>query len=172
MPIYFIPILTICQVVYENAERNEIFSRAKAKAIEVNKPLLNAGCGALKLIGGFPRAIRESDINLDVKYRDVPNFVLADIENIPYPDRYFGAAFCCHVLEHVDDWKGALAELYRVSDNVFVVVPEPVWPSTWLHPGHKRVFVGDALYKEQELIESQRKNKVSTVHEAAIKEKI
>jgi len=143
-------ILTITQVVFENVERAGIFQQARARALESGKPLLNAGCGELKTVGGFPRAILESDVNLDLVAQDVPRFTQAPIEDIPFPDKHFGAVFCCHALEHVDDLDLAIRELDRVADHVFVVVPRAVWPSSWLHPGHKRVFAGDRIVEKSE----------------------
>jgi len=138
-------IITVIQVLFERTERDGVFSQAKAKALELGKPLLNAGCGALKPIGGFPKAIRESDVNLDVEPQEVPRFIQGSVEQIPYPDKYFGAVFCCHVLEHIDNLDQGLAELYRVADYVYIIVPSSIWPSTWLHTGHKRVFLDDKV---------------------------
>lgn len=125
---------------YEYLERENVFKQAKAKADELGKPLLNAGCEY------YWTAIYGSDVNLDNVPRDVPRFVLGSIEAIPYPDKYFGVAFCSHVLEHVDDYEKALAELHRVADFVYVITPLPISGMNWLHPGHKRFFVGDKVY--------------------------
>jgi len=40
--------------------------------------------------------------------------VKADIQNLPFENDAFDVIFCNHVLEHVDDDKKALSELYRV----------------------------------------------------------
>jgi len=40
--------------------------------------------------------------------------VKADIQDLPFEDNSFDVIFCNHVLEHVEDDKIALAELYRV----------------------------------------------------------
>ena len=133
--------------VYEFAEREAVFIRAQAKANELGKPLLNAGCGGFKFIGAFPRGILESDVNLDVQPRDVPRFTLASVEEIPFPDKHFGAAFCSHVLEHTADWRKALAELHRVADHVYIIVPKAIWLGNWLNPQHQRFFVGDKVYE-------------------------
>lgn len=130
----------LLQVISENLEREKVFSEAKAKSIQTGKPLLNAGCGSIKLIGGFTRAILESDVNLDIDPREVPDFVQASIEDIPFPDKYFGVVFCCHVLEHVESLEAAKGELERVADYQFIITPSPIFPLSVLHPGHKRVF--------------------------------
>lgn len=140
-------ILSVIQVIVETDERNKVFDQAKARARQLGKPLLNAGCGTIKPIGGFPRAIKESNVNLDIVPQGVPRFTLASIENIPYPDKYFGAVFCCHVLEHIDNLERGLRELDRVADSVYAVVPRAIWPSSWLHGGHKRVFTGRGVHE-------------------------
>lgn len=40
--------------------------------------------------------------------------IKADIQNLPFEDNSFDVIFCNHVLEHVNDDKKALSELYRV----------------------------------------------------------
>ncbi len=40
--------------------------------------------------------------------------VKMDITKIQYPDHHFDAILCNHVLEHVDDDKRAMSELFRV----------------------------------------------------------
>ncbi len=143
-------VLTIVQAVFENGERDRVFGQAHARARRLRKPLLNAGCGALKPIGGFPRAIHESNVNLDIVPQDVPRFVLGSIQDIAYPDKYFGAVFCCHVLEHIEDLDAGLRELHRVADYLYVITPRAIWPRTWLQPDHRRVFAGDRVYEKTE----------------------
>lgn len=124
------------QLLAEYRERELIFSEAKATANRLNKPLLNAGCGVT-----YWRAIKESDVNMDVVPQDVPNFVLGSIEDMSmFYDKQFGAVFCAHVLEHVDDLAKAKTELERVADYQFIITPSPLFLSSWLLPKHKRVF--------------------------------
>ena len=40
--------------------------------------------------------------------------VKCDIQDMPFEDNTFDVIFCNHVLEHVDDDKKAMSELYRV----------------------------------------------------------
>ena len=40
--------------------------------------------------------------------------VLGDVSKLPFGDESFDAAICTHVLEHIIDDRGALAEIYRV----------------------------------------------------------
>jgi len=124
------------QLFAEQRERDLVFDEAKATANRLNKPLLNAGCGFK-----YWRAIMESDVNMDVVPQDVPNFVLGTVENMSmFSDKQFGAVFCVHVLEHVDNLARAKSELERVADYQFIVTPSPLFLSSWLLPKHKRVF--------------------------------
>lgn len=49
-------------------------------------------------------------------YHELDNIVLveADIRSMPFPDGHFDKVFCVSVLEHVWNWKHALAEVLRV----------------------------------------------------------
>lgn len=112
------------------------------------KPLLNVGCGTagsslrVALLG----PTRWGDVNCDVAAKNAcdasSKTCHCDIHNLPYGDKQFGAVIASHVLEHVDDPCRALAELRRVADEVFVIVPAWWAPHTWLHPGHQW-FVDD-----------------------------
>lgn len=119
--------------------------KARRAARRRGKPLLNVGAGtpgsSVRVAVFGPT--RWGDVNTDLagKGRPVlgrPDRVFrADVEDLPFPDKSFGAAIASHVIEHVDDPKRAMQELRRVADEVFVVVPKWWAPHTWMHPGHK-----------------------------------
>ena len=112
-----------------------VFEKARQAARKTNKPLLNVGCKAVYA--------HRCDVNLDIVVRQVPNFVRGDIQNLyMFSDKQFGAVYASHVLEHVDDPDRALEELRRVSENLFIITPLPIFPWTWLHPEHKWLFWG------------------------------
>ena len=109
--------------VIESNERQKTYSQARMTADSLGKPLL---------VVGVPKRLREahpggdvtidSDLNVDAA---MP-YQVADVRNIPYSVKYFGAAFISHVLEHMDtpeDVKLAVDEMYRVADAVFVAGP-------------------------------------------------
>ncbi len=55
------------------------------------------------------------------------NVVKGDIQNLPFPDASFNAAFCRHTLEHTTDPHKALAELVRVTvPNGLIYVSLPI----------------------------------------------
>ncbi len=105
--------------------------RAKAYSRNHGKPMLNIGSGMF----GY------GDINMDIEYFDVPNFVKGSIEDMRmFKDKQFGSVYASHVLEHVDDPDRALKEMERVADKVFVVKPHFYDIMAWIFPGHKWIF--------------------------------
>lgn len=57
--------------------------------------------------------------------RDV--MVEMDITNIKYPDQSFDLIICSHVLEHIQDDRKAISELYRVlKDDSMAIIIVPV----------------------------------------------
>tara|TARA_Y100000310_G_scaffold315902_1_gene367020 strand:- start:602 stop:1132 length:531 start_codon:yes stop_codon:yes gene_type:complete len=110
-------------------ERKDLYRKADAAAKAAGKPLLVVGqpygmygCG---------------DVVLDPKDTgECPVVEQESVEAIPFPDKYFGAAFASHVLEHVCDPHEALSELNRVADQVFVPWPRPWRTISWASPGH------------------------------------
>jgi len=53
--------------------------------------------------------------------------VKMDITNIEYPDQSFDVIYCCHVLQHVQDDRKAIRELYRVlRKDGWLMLQEPV----------------------------------------------
>jgi len=114
-----------------------IFKLARAKADELGLPLVNYGCKY--------RFVQESDYNLDIVPRPgVPRFMLVgpDSSELPFPDKST-IVFASHVLEHVDNPGHLLKEFARISDWIFLVIPNPLGLDEWLYPGHKRLWVGN-----------------------------
>ncbi|NIP84944.1 MAG: methyltransferase domain-containing protein [Planctomycetales bacterium] len=50
------------------------------------------------------------------------DFRLGDAAALPEPDAGWDVVFCRHLLEHVEDWRAALAELARVAGRWLVVL--------------------------------------------------
>jgi len=119
-------------------EKRAVFDRARARADELGLPLVNYGCGIW-----FRHAIENSDYNLDVVTRpNVPRFMLVepDSSGLPFDDDST-IVFCSHVLEHTENPDVLLRELNRIAREVYVLTPNPVLLQTWLHLGHKWVFI-------------------------------
>lgn len=145
---------------YHESQKASVFGEARAKADELNKPLLNLGCSnwyGYTLLGPSAanvrcvrnEAIRTSEINADVVPRNVPRFLLIDRHSpyrIPLPDRSV-VTFCSHVIEHAEDPDEVMREVERVSVESYVITPAACFPQTLLHPEHKWLFVGGARYR-------------------------
>lgn len=64
------------------------------------------------LAGPFRAHLGDGYLSADL--RDDRGMVSMDITDIGYPDESFDVVYCSHVLEHVDDDRRAMRELYRV----------------------------------------------------------
>ena len=127
----------------ELLERQSTYNYAEQYAKSIDKPLVVIG-GNNHQVWGFNMRIPAhgpGDICID-KNADAclsGNFILADITDIPLPDKYAGAVFCSHVLEHlaaIDDAQRAMNELDRIADAVFICYPGKHNPMAWIHPDH------------------------------------
>ena len=132
--------------------RDRAFSRAQELA--GGKGVINIGAGPGRtyladVISNSP-AVRS---NVDIVPNGVPRYLQLDIEGeaLPFPDKRFGSAFASHVLEHLDNWPAALSEMVRVSDHTVVVLPDPVYFSGWLMPGHRQHFSREEMREIAEL---------------------
>jgi len=115
------------------AQRMHAVKQARVYAASVGKPVLNYGCEDTCF----------GNVNVDIVERTVPNFQLIEPSPAPtpFPSKHFGAAVCCHVIEHVPDPHSLIKELERISDRVFMVVPNPLFLWTWVWPDHRWVFI-------------------------------
>lgn len=119
-----------------------------AKQHSNGKGIINIGAGphrtfGAQIIAGQPEILT----NIDIAPNGIPRFIQLDVERnpLPFADKQFGCAFLSHILEHLDDWRFALAEASRVADNVVVVLPDPAYFSGWLIPEHKAHFSRDEM---------------------------
>lgn len=123
----------------EHADRLTSYEAARRTADALRKPLLNVGCGTTHFLS---HPCGDVCIDVDPKRLIVCRSrrpTVGDVRSIPYPDRSFGAALCCHVLEHlptVADAQRALSELFRVADYVYVRSPSRLLAIAWIHPDH------------------------------------
>jgi ubiquinone/menaquinone biosynthesis C-methylase UbiE len=97
------------------------------------------------------------DVCLDIERRAFeghPRGLIADVTQIPFSDKAFGAVFASHLLEHLPTTysaKKAVDELNRVAEAVFIVYPSRQSVGAWLHRGH-HLWVwqkGNTIYIEQ-----------------------
>ena len=143
-------------IIARYTESHEKYDMAQAEARRLGKPLLVVGGPA-----GSANAYKQSwlqplvrtkaffqvkahgcgdvCVDIDPLSCDGCNYVYADIMDLPFADKEFGAAYCSHVLEHMPDADGcqlAWSELHRVADVVFVCVPPKTSLFAWMVPDH------------------------------------
>ena len=123
------------QRISEIGESRQIFNQSREYADAVGKPLLVVGAPKLR----FNHPCGDVTIDISPDMAKFCNGEVADVRDIPYPDKYFGAAFVSHVLEHlatIADASQALDELERVADRVFTASPHKTSVLAWLNPKH------------------------------------
>jgi len=119
-----------------------------ARQLGNGKGIINLGAGPHRIFGAQIIAEQPEILtNIDVLPNGMPHFLQLDIEQetLPFTDKQFGCAFASHVLEHLDNWQFALAEMVRVANHVVIVLPHPLYFSGWLAPGHRQHFSGDDI---------------------------
>lgn len=119
----------------ENQDRLTKFSYGQQVAESLGKPYLVVGrvkhseypCADV-VLDTDPKVIETCDTG-----------VIANVTNIPYPDKFFGCAFASHILEHLtqSEAEQAWKELWRVADHVIVAFPSKLNLVAVLHPDHK-----------------------------------
>ena len=132
----------------ENNERLKLYKYARQYCDEVNKPLL---------VIGIQRHFWEppnGDVTIDADplVNDIEGGVWADEREIPFADKYFGAVYNAHTLEHlptVYDVELAVSESVRVADKVFFLCPSAYGIySTLFCPAHKLRIWFDQINNE------------------------
>jgi hypothetical protein len=128
--------------ISEFTERNKVYEIAKSCAADLDKPLVVVGGNTVQLWGiTISIEIHGSgdacfDLNPDAC---TANYINADVRDIPLADKYAGAVFCSHLLEHmptVYDAQLAMQELNRIADAVFICYPSKLNIMAWIHPDH------------------------------------
>jgi len=138
-------------------ESAEKYDQAQEEARVRNKPLLIAGGPAGSAdaysdnpwVGPLARAkvyfgikahgCGDLCVDIDPHACDGCPFEAADITNLPFDNKEFGAVLSSHVLEHMADaatCQKAWKELHRVADVVFICVPPKSSIFAWLVPDH------------------------------------
>ncbi|MEM2772772.1 MAG: methyltransferase domain-containing protein [Candidatus Pacearchaeota archaeon] len=97
--------------------------------------ILDVGAGPFK----YPGAI-----SIDINPESKPD-ILWDLNNYPWPfkDNEFDMIYCSHCLEHLDNPKKALEEIWRISKpNARLILRVPHFSSriAWGDIEHKRAF--------------------------------
>ncbi len=136
----------VCDLLHLTTTKAAAFEHARQ--LSNGKGIINIGAGPhrtyqAQIIAESPEILA----NIDITPNGMPRFLQLDMERepLPFPDKQFGCAFASHVLEHLDNWPGALAEMVRVAHHVIVVLPDPIYFSGWLTPEHRQHFSADDI---------------------------
>lgn len=97
----------------------------------IGKRICDVGCGTgylLRTLTQDHRADFERIVGVDIVLPESSDpgieYVSAPVERLPFPNKYFDTVICTHVLEHILDFRAALAELRRIAEHrIIVVVP-------------------------------------------------
>lgn len=114
--------------VHEETDNSEACIRAII-ADTVGDSVCDVGCGT----GALLRRIRDArpdvgrltgvDFVIDPETRDEGIEYLAEkVEALPFPDGAFDTVVCTHVIEHIVDYRAAIAELRRVARRRLIIV--------------------------------------------------
>jgi SAM-dependent methyltransferase len=88
------------------------------------------GCGT----GALLRYVREHSgkslkrmVGVDIVEPNAPiggdiEFVSGWVESLPFPDNSFDTVICTHVIEHILDYRNAIAELRRIARRRLIIV--------------------------------------------------
>lgn len=144
----------------EIRDKDKKYEAAAAFAQKVGKPLLVAGgpfgTYRVRRLLNMP-AHGKGDVCLDIvccAFTGHPRGVIADVTQIPFCDKAFGAVFASHLLEHLPSIyyaNRALDELNRVAEIVFLAYPSRQSIGAWLKREH-HLWIwqkGNAIYLEQ-----------------------
>ena len=90
---------------------------------------VDVGCGT----GALLRRVRDArpdltalagvDFVIDPELKDEGiRYFAAKVETLPFPDKAFDTVICTHVIEHIVDYRAAIAELRRVARRRMIIV--------------------------------------------------
>jgi 2-polyprenyl-3-methyl-5-hydroxy-6-metoxy-1,4-benzoquinol methylase len=95
----------------------------------IGNSVCDVGCGTgylLSLIGARRPQVRSSTgidfVIDDAKALPGITYIAAKIESLPFADRHFDTVVCTHVIEHILDYRSAIAELRRVCRHRLIIV--------------------------------------------------
>lgn len=111
----------------------------------VGSDVLEAGCGKGVLAGKLTERARVTATDIiisDEARRRAPSaeFIEANVEALPFPDRSFDTVVCTHTLEHVRDLAKSLSELRRVTKRKLVIVVPKQRPYRYTFDLHLHFF--------------------------------
>lgn len=116
------------QDVHDNGDNTAASNATLIKNI-IGESLCDVGCGK----GGLLRAIQKArpdlkrlcgvDFAFNVAH-NLPNieFIESKIESLPFKDNEFDTVVCTHVIEHILEYRKAIAELRRITRKRLIII--------------------------------------------------
>jgi ubiquinone/menaquinone biosynthesis C-methylase UbiE len=139
--------LATCSMLSLHTSMGERFFRSRKFDLRSLRNILDAGSGAGQIAKHLlkyadPQAeITCSDLSHEMLRRarhrlksDRPNYVVADLSNLPFPSATFDGVTCGYVLEHLPDPKIGLAEMSRVmmpGARMLLLTTEDTFSGAW-----------------------------------------
>ena len=93
--------------------------------VDITKNVVDIGCNKGHL---FANCDRKTITSVDIDLYDLPNFVRANAQELPFDDNKFDIAVLAEVVEHCPEPIKALSEARRVAKKVVITVP---WEHKW-----------------------------------------
>jgi SAM-dependent methyltransferase len=114
--------------VHDGTDNSEACLAAVSDAV-IGRSVCDVGCGTGHLLrhvlGRRPEIATAVGVDFVAPERDPEGriaYVPALIEALPFPDRAFDTVVCTHVIEHILDYRRAIAELRRIAARRLIVV--------------------------------------------------
>lgn len=117
-------------------------SLARVGELVNSKGVINLGSGCYRsAFAAYVCNLEFVKVNIDLADGS-PKMLVADLEScyLPFGEKEFDVAYACHVLEHLNNWQGALDEWCRIADHVIVALPHPLSIFGRLYTEHKQHF--------------------------------
>jgi 2-polyprenyl-3-methyl-5-hydroxy-6-metoxy-1,4-benzoquinol methylase len=112
------------------ATDNSLACLQRIAADAIGSSVCDVGCGTGALLAHvrdhaaapFDRLVGVDMIEPDRPLGEGIEFVSSWVEDLPFPDKAFDTVICTHVLEHILDYRRAIAELRRIARRRLIIV--------------------------------------------------
>jgi len=100
--------------------------------------VLDAGAGTpmssfkVLVAGNVPGSVIRCDVSAKSSVCTAESVCHCDVQRLPFKDGAFSSILCSHVLGFVADIDAAMNELLRCGDRLFIVLPKPWSPMSWV----------------------------------------
>ena len=113
---------------------------------------LNVGCGG-NLTYAFRSFDCEVQADIEKSILKIPNFILCDVNFLPFRDKIFTKIVVSHLIEHLDNPQKAIIEMKRVcSKSIQFFYPQFFSPFAYLDPNHKWIIIREIFVPRPKLL--------------------